>query len=175
LLAIATVHPAGRAAAHECATPSLVQVGKPAAVNVGVTVEEVGVDGVTIRVPDGFDLADAVAPPGWSVRRDGTTVRYAGGLVKPLECGQFTLHGTARRHATFTFPVSLHYTDGSQRTLNGTKLGDPDSGQIVFAGTSPDAEPSPGRRPWQVGLVVGAVAAGVALTALLVRRALSAR
>jgi hypothetical protein len=174
ILATAGV-PVRRAAAHQCATPSLVQVGKPVAVTIGVTAEEVGVDAVTVRVPKGFELAEAVPAPGWSVRSEGGTVRYTGGVVAPFQCGQFTLHGTARRHATLTLPIELHFTDGSAKTLAGNRLGDPESGQIVFAGTDPDAAASGGVRPWQVALVVAVAVAGLAVAALVVRRALSDR
>ena len=170
--AVLTARPA---AAHVCATPSLVKVGQPSAVTVGITAEQVAVDGIEIRIPTLFSLKDATSSPGWTLaEQTKSVVRYTGGSVQPFQCGYFTLHGTATRHATFSLPLVLHYADGSSKTFANDQLGEVDSGQMIFAGTDPDpATASKGMQPWQLAIVLVIALVGIAVAIVVVRRAIA--
>ncbi|MEA3075973.1 MAG: hypothetical protein QOF60_881 [Actinomycetota bacterium] len=159
------------AAAHSCATPSLLTVGQPAAIIVGVAAESSAVDDVKIKVPPQLRLTGADQAQGWTLSRTATEVDYSSGRIEPLTCAYFTLRGVPTKRATFVVPFTLHFEDGTSRTFTGTELGALDSGHLVFAGTNPDAVPS-STSPMQIAVIVSVAAIGVTIAAVALRRAL---
>lgn len=161
---------AGPADAHVCVTPVEVDVGVPAAITVGVPAEQQPVVRVDIDVPEGFVLDEARPAPGWDVTTGGSTVSYAGGEIPRLQCGYFTLTGTAARRAKLVFPVTATDASGDTTVYGPDRLG----AQEVYAGIEafPD-DGGDGVDPVLVAgivLVAGGLVAGFVL-ALRRRRA----
>jgi hypothetical protein len=167
---------AGPAAAHSCATPSLVTVGRPAVFAIGVAAESVAVDHVNIIVPRQLRITDADHPEGWTVNRTDTSVDYTGGRIEPLGCLYFSLRGTPLARGTYVLPLKLHFVDGTERTFRGKELGSLDSGHVVFAGTTEEdaanAVPPKKSNVVQVAVIVAFAVVAVAVAFFAVRRAL---
>jgi hypothetical protein len=159
------------AAAHVCVTPVEIGVREPAAITVGVPAEVQAVVAVAIEVPEGFDLDEARDAPGWTVDRDGTTVRYTGGEIPRLQCGYFTLTGSATRRAKLVFPVTATDATGAVTEYGRGRLG----AQEVYAGIEalPDEDGSGPDVTLIAGIVL--VAAGAVAAAVLVVRRRQAR
>lgn len=60
--------------------------------NVGTAV---GIDHVTLGIPQDFDLDDMEAKPGWTQSRTGQAVTWSGGMIPKGTFARFAIRGTA--------------------------------------------------------------------------------
>ena len=90
--------------------------------NVG---DAIGIDHVTLGIPQDFDLDDLEAKPGWTQSRTGQAVTWSGGLIAKGTFARFAIRGTAppkpetvlfnvlvgdRRGKSITYRVALDVT-----------------------------------------------------------------
>jgi uncharacterized protein YcnI len=105
--------------------------------------DAVGVNHVTLGIPQDFKLDDAEAKPGWAQSRTGQAITWSGGLIPKGTFARFAIRGTApakvetvlfnvlvgdRTGKSITYRVGLDVTaDASQdkgaRTLGKAALG----------------------------------------------------
>jgi periplasmic copper chaperone A len=103
----------------------------------------VGVNHVTLGIPQDFKLDDAEAKPGWAQSRTGQAVTWSGGLIPKGTFARFAIRGTApakvetvlfnvlvgdRTGKSITYRVALDVTaapnqDKGARTLGKAALG----------------------------------------------------
>ncbi|HET7489535.1 MAG TPA: hypothetical protein VFJ85_16530 [Acidimicrobiales bacterium] len=123
------------AAAHTCALPSNVKLGKVTEVGVRVGAETSPVVAVDIHVPDGFRLDRPVALAGWQAERHGSTVTYRStdDRILPFGCSQFQLAGKATARGTLVFTVVAHADDGSELRYDSADPKDENAAQLVYA------------------------------------------
>jgi len=108
--------------------------------NVG---DAIGIDHVTLGIPQDFDLDDLEAKPGWTQSRTGQAVTWSGGLIAKGTFARFAIRGTAppkpetvlfnvlvgdRRGKSITYRVALDVSatgdeDKGARTLGKAALG----------------------------------------------------
>jgi len=96
------------ASAHLSISPTRIAVGEAVDLTFGVSNEDdaLGIDHVTLRVPDGFDLDDAEAKPTWTQSRSGDSITWSGGRIPEGEYATFGIRGTAPgTPGTVTFNV----------------------------------------------------------------------
>ena len=69
--------------AHLSVSPTRVGVGEAVDLTFGAPNEDdaLGIDHVTLTVPQGFDLDDAEAKPGWTQSRSGGAITWSGGRI----------------------------------------------------------------------------------------------
>ena len=105
--------------------------------------DAMGIDHVTLGIPQDFQLDDAEAKPGWTQSRTGQAVTWSGGLIPKGTFARFAIRGTApgkvetvlfnvlvgdRTGKSITYRVGLDVTSGSThdegaRTLGKATLG----------------------------------------------------
>jgi uncharacterized protein YcnI len=79
--------------------------------------DDLGVDHVTLTVPDGFDVDDAEAKPGWTQSKAGSSITWSGGRIPKGEYATFGLRGTApSTPSTVTFKVLVGDRTGKSIT-----------------------------------------------------------
>ena len=88
---------AAAAGAHLSINPASVQTGALVDLvfsvpNVGTAV---GIDHVTLGIPQDFDLDDMEAKPGWTQSRTGQAVTWSGGMIPKGTFARFAIRGTA--------------------------------------------------------------------------------
>jgi hypothetical protein len=121
------------AAAHACALPVEVAVGKPLTVTVGITAEASAVTAVEVSVPAGFRLTGALGDE-WRTETQGSVVRFDGNTVAPYSCGYVSVEGVAEEKAKLAFPLTLRTADGDTVTYRNAEPYREDSAQLVYAG-----------------------------------------
>lgn len=163
---------AGPVSAHSCSRPSLLTVGQPAVITVGVAAEAVAVDEVTILVPRQLRIDEVDEANGWKATRTEAAIAYRGGRIEPLDCFYFSLRGTPVSRGTYVLALQVHFEDGTEQTFRGRELGSLDSGHVIFAGTDPDAAAPSGTDPAQVAIIVAFAVVGAGVAIFVVRRAL---
>jgi len=88
---------AAAAGAHLSINPASVQTG--ALVDLVFSVPNVGnavgIDHVTLGIPQDFDLDDMEAKPGWTQSRTGQAVTWSGGMIPKGTFARFAIRGTA--------------------------------------------------------------------------------
>ena len=88
---------AAAADAHLSINPASVQTG--ALVDLVFSVPNVGnavgIDHVTLGIPQDFDLDDMEAKPGWTQSRTGQAVTWSGGMIPKGTFARFAIRGTA--------------------------------------------------------------------------------
>jgi uncharacterized protein YcnI len=136
---------AAPAAAHLSIDPAKVVKGQLVDLVFSVPNEDdaVGVNHVTLGVPQDFQLDDAEAKPGWAQSRTGQAVTWSGGLIPKGTFAGFAIRGTApatvetvlfnvlvgdRTGKSITYRVGLDVTaaaneDQGARTLGKAALG----------------------------------------------------
>ena len=105
--------------------------------------DAVGVNHVTLGIPQDFKLDDAEAKPGWAQSRTGQAITWSGGLIPKGTFARFAIRGTApakvetvlfnvlvgdRTGKSITYRVGLDVTaaameDKGARTLGKASLG----------------------------------------------------
>ena len=131
---------ASPASAHICPVPDQIAVGRPASIDVGVTVEDATVPDVEIDIPAGLQLNRVDPKAGWTFTRTGSTVRYHGGPIAAFTCEYFSLGVTAPAKGTFGVPVVQRTAAGkvvSRTTPDPSSAQDRALDQFVYAGVSP--------------------------------------
>jgi uncharacterized protein YcnI len=146
----------GSAWAHLSVSPT--RVGSGAAVDLTFAApnedDDLGVDHVTIRVPEAFDLDDAEAKPGWTQSRSADTITWTGGNIPKGEFATFTIRGDApKRTGTVTFNV-----------LVGDRTGKSITYQVGLDVVSSPTEDTSAR---SLGKVAIGIAIGAALLAVI--------
>jgi uncharacterized protein YcnI len=107
------------AAAHLSITPSKVPTGALTDLvfsvpNVG---DAIGIDHVTLGIPQDFDLDDVEAKPAWTQSRTGQAVTWSGGLIPKGTFARFAIRGTAPKKAeTVLFNVVVGDRTGKSIT-----------------------------------------------------------
>jgi hypothetical protein len=162
LLVVATVGGAGRADAHICSTGVQIPVGQPASVPVVITVEAIPVPDVEIDLPPQLQVVGKlVAPDGWTVTKQGQTLRYRGGPFNPLTCPSFTITAQATVKGAYSVEYVLRDAGGNVVARTATATGAQSIAPVVYAGVEPPSSSS-NSGPSLV------VVAGIALIAIAV-------
>ncbi len=88
---------AAPAAAHLSIDPAKVQKSQPVGLVFSVPNEDdaIGVDHVTLGIPQDFQLDDMEAKPGWTQSRTGQAITWSGGLIPKGTFARFAIRGTA--------------------------------------------------------------------------------
>jgi uncharacterized protein YcnI len=88
---------AAPAAAHLSIDPAKVQKGQTVDLVFSVPNEDdaIGVNHVTLGIPQDFELDDAEAKPGWTQSRTGQAITWSGGLIPKGTFARFSIRGTA--------------------------------------------------------------------------------
>jgi uncharacterized protein YcnI len=110
---------AAPAAAHLSIDPAKVHKGQAVDLVFSVPNEDdaIGVDHVTLGIPQDFDLDDMEAKPGWTQSRTGQAVTWSGGLIPKGTFARFTIRGTAPAKAeTVLFNVLVGDRTGKSIT-----------------------------------------------------------
>jgi uncharacterized protein YcnI len=105
--------------AHLSVSPTRIGVGEPVDLTFSAPNEDdaAGIDHVTLTVPDGFDLDDAEAKPGWTQSSSGNAITWSGGRIPKGEYATFGVRGTAPKTAgTVTFNVLVGDRTGKSIT-----------------------------------------------------------
>jgi uncharacterized protein YcnI len=132
LLVLAT--PAG-ATGHLSINPSQVYTG--ALVDLDFSVpnidDPIGIDHVTLGIPQDFELDDVEAKPTWTQSRTGQAVTWSGGMIPKGTFARFAIRGTAPpRPETVLFNVLVGDRTGKSITyrvaLDVTASGNEDKG-----------------------------------------------
>jgi uncharacterized protein YcnI len=136
---------AAPAAAHLSIDPAKVKKSQPVDLVFSVPNEDdaIGVDHVTLGIPQDFQLDDMEAKPGWTQSRTGQAITWSGGLIPKGTFARFAIRGTAppkaetvlfnvlvgdRTGKSITYRVGLDVTatagqDRGARTLGKAALG----------------------------------------------------
>ena len=125
------------AQAHFCSNPVQFEVHKPGAVAFGVPAEDFAVTEVDVTLPAVFQLQGLDGPPEWKSTQQGRQLHLLGGPIEPYTCAFFTLRGVVGKRGKVMFPFVIRGEGGRSSEYKGTKINDPFSGQLVFAGVSP--------------------------------------
>ena len=151
---------AAPAAAHLSIDPATVQKGQTVDLVFSVPNEAdaIGVNHVTLGVPQDFELDDAEAKPGWTQSRTGQAITWSGGLIPKGTFARFSIRGTApAKVETVLFNVLVGNRTGKSITYRVGLDVNATSGQDKGARTLGKA-----------ALAVSIVAAVLALGALFV-------
>jgi uncharacterized protein YcnI len=151
---------AAPAAAHLSLDPAKVVKGQEVDLIFSVPNEDdaVGIDHVTLGIPQDFQLDDAEAKPGWSQSRTGQAVTWSGGLIPKGTFARFAIRGTApAKVETVLFNV-----------LVGDRLGKSITYRVGLDVTAASNEDKGARSLAKAALGVGILAALLALGALFV-------
>jgi hypothetical protein len=157
------------ASAHPGATVFTIQLGAPTSISILVPADYgKPISRVDVTNAPGFDLQSGEAPPGWSLARDGDTLRFSGGPIPAYGYAVFAIRGAAPAKGELLFRVTTTSPDGSVMVYDG-QPGSTNQGAIVYAGVVPHLHT--GAFPWVKvagGVVAGIGAFGTAV--ILVRR-----
>jgi uncharacterized protein YcnI len=140
--------------AHLSVSPTRVGVGEAVDLTFGASNEsdDLGVDHVTLTVPDGFDLDDAEAKPGWTQSKAGSSITWSGGRIPKGEYATFGIRGTApTAPGTVTFNVLVGDRTGKSITY---RVGL----DVVKSTTRDSGARSLGKAAIAVALLAGALA-----------------
>jgi uncharacterized protein YcnI len=151
---------AAPAFAHLSVTPNRVGTGEEVDLTFAAPNEDSdqGVDHVTLRVPDGFDLDDAEAKPGWTQSRSGDSITWSGGNIPKEQFATFTVRGAAPDSAgTVTFNVLVGDRTGASTTY-----------RVAVEVVSSKTEDSGARSLGKAAIGIGIGAAALALVALFI-------
>jgi len=111
--------------------------------------DAVGVNHVTLGIPQDFQLDDAEAKPGWTQSRTGQAVTWSGGLIPKNQYATFSIRGTAPAKAetvlfnvlvgdrvgkSITYRVGLDVTAASNQDKGARTLGKAALGVAIVAG-----------------------------------------
>jgi hypothetical protein len=126
---------AAPAFAHLSITPSTIRTGQlvDLVFSVPNADDPVGIDHVTLGIPQDFQLDDAEAKPGWTQSRTGQAITWSGGHIPLREFGRFAIRGTAPpNEETVLFNVLVGDRTGKSITyrvgLDVVAHGEQDSG-----------------------------------------------
>jgi uncharacterized protein YcnI len=131
---------AGAASAHLSVDPTRVSAGSEVDLVFSVPNEDdaVGVDHVTVSVPEGFELDDAEAKTGWTQSRTPRAIVWSGGYIPKRQYATFSLRGTAptstgtvvfnvlvgdRTGKSITYRVGLEVAAGAEHDAGARTLG----------------------------------------------------
>jgi len=123
------------ASAHLSINPAQVHTG--ALVDLDFSVpnigDAIGIDHVTLGIPQEFDLDDIEAKPTWTQSRTGQAVTWSGGMIRKGTFARFAIRGTAPSKAeTVLFNVLVGDRTGKSITyrvaLDVTATGSEDRG-----------------------------------------------
>jgi uncharacterized protein YcnI len=131
---------AAPAAAHLSIDPAKVHKGQAVDLVFSVPNEDnaIGVDHVTLGIPQDFDLDDMEAKPGWTQSRTGQAITWSGGLIPKGTFARFAIRGTApakaetvlfnvlvgdRTGKSITYRVGLDVTAASNQDKGARTLG----------------------------------------------------
>lgn len=151
---------AAPAGAHLSVDPTVVRTGAPVDLVFSVPNEDdaVGVDHVTLAVPQSFQLDDAEAKPGWTQSRSGRTVTWSGGNIPRGQFSRFSIRGTGpTQPGTVLFNVLVGDRTGKSITYR--------VGVNVVAHAPRD---NGARSLGKAALIVAIIGAGLTLAALFV-------
>lgn len=146
--------------AHLSVSPTRVGVGEEVDLTFGAPNEDdaLGIDHVTLTVPEGFDLDDAESKPGWTQSRSGASVTWSGGRIPKGEYATFGIRGTAPgTPGTITFNVLVGDRTGKSITYR--------AGLDVVRSTTRD---SGARSLGKAAIAVALLAVALALAAVFV-------
>jgi uncharacterized protein YcnI len=141
---------AAPAAAHLSIDPPKVIKGQVVDLVFSVPNEDdaVGVDHVTLGIPQDFQLDDMESKPGWTQSRTGQAVTWSGGLIPKGTFARFSIRGTApakaetvlfnvlvgdRTGKSITYRVGLDVTATSQQDKGARTLGKAALGVAIVA------------------------------------------
>jgi len=135
LTAVTALVLAAAAGAHLSINPPSVHTGdlvdlEFSVPNVG---DAIGIDHVTLGIPQDFDLDDMEAKPGWTSSRTGQAVTWSGGMIPKGTFARFAIRGTApAKPETVLFNVLVGDRQGKSITyrvgLDVTSTPDEDTG-----------------------------------------------
>jgi uncharacterized protein YcnI len=151
---------AAPAAAHLSIDPAKVHKGQLVDLVLSVPNEDdaIGVDHVTLGIPQDFELDDAEAKPGWTQSRTGQAITWSGGLIPKGTFARFAIRGTApAKVETVLFNV-----------LVGDRTGKSITYRVGLDVTATSAQDTGARTLGKAALGVAIVAAVLALGALFV-------
>ena len=110
--------------------------------------DAIGIDHVTLGIPEDFQLDDAEAKPGWTQSRTGQAVTWSGGLIPKSQYATFSIRGTApakaetvlfnvlvgdRMGKSITYRVGLDVTAASNQDKGARTLGKAALGVAIVA------------------------------------------
>jgi uncharacterized protein YcnI len=141
---------AAPAAAHLSIDPAKVRTGQDVELVFSVPNEDdaIGIDHVTLGIPQDFELDDLEAKPGWTQSRTGQAVTWSGGLIPKGTFARFAIRGTApakvemvlfnvlvgdRTGKSITYRVGLDVAAGSDQDKGARSLGKAALGVAVLA------------------------------------------
>jgi hypothetical protein len=163
LVAAALLAPAAAAApARPSIDPSTVTVGTQVDLLVAVpnANDRIGVNHVTIGIPQDFALGDAEAKTGWRQSRTGQAVTWWGGTIPVGEFARFGIRGTAPATSeTVLLNVVVGDRNGKSATYRVPL-------EVVEAATGRDSARSLAKASLVVGVVGIALALGAGFAAL---------
>jgi hypothetical protein len=151
---------AAPAGAHLSINPDTVRAGEivDLVFSVPNAADTIGIDRVTIDVPEEFVLDDGEAITGWTQSRTGQTLTWTGGNIPLREFARFTIRGFAPPQAgTVLFNVLVADRTGTSLTY---RVGI----QVVSHGPRDNGARSLGK----AALVIAVIGAGLALAAMFV-------
>ena len=146
--------------AHLSVSPTRVGVGEAVDLTFSAPNEDddLGIDHVTLTVPQGFDLDDPEAEPGWTESKAGGSITWSGGRIPKGEYATFGIRGTVPKTAgTVTFNVLVGDRTGTSITYK--------VGLDVVKSTTRD---NGARSLGKAAIAVALVAAALALAGLFV-------
>ena len=146
--------------AHLSVSPTRVGVGATVDLTFGAPNEDdaLGIDHVTLTVPQGFDLDDAEAKPGWTQSHSGGAITWSGGRIPQGEYATFAIRGTAPKTAG---PVTFNVLVGDRTGKSITYRVDLD----VVKSTTRD---NGARTLGKAAIAIALAAAALALVAVFV-------
>jgi uncharacterized protein YcnI len=141
---------AAPATAHLSITPDTVRVGELTDLELSVpnVGDAIGIDHVTLGIPQDFDLDDVEAKPGWTQSRTGQAVTWSGGMIPKGTFARFAIRGTApsrpetvlfnvlvgdRAGKSITYRVALDVSDTAGRDTGARSLGKAALGVAIVA------------------------------------------
>jgi uncharacterized protein YcnI len=141
---------AAPAAAHLSIDPPKVVKGQAVDLVFSVPNEDdaIGVDHVTLGIPQDFALDDMEAKPGWTQSRTGQAITWSGGLIPKGTFARFSIRGTApakvetvlfnvlvgnRTGKSITYRVALDVTAAANRDTGARTLGKAALGVAIVA------------------------------------------
>ena len=145
---------ASPAFAHLSVSPPKVSPGAPVDLTFAAPNEDnpAGISRVTLTPPPRFDLDDGEAKPGWTQARSGDSITWSGGNIPKGQYATFGIRGTApEKGGDAVFKVAVADRTGKSITY-----------QVALSVASP------GHDYGKAALIVGIVAAALALAAFFV-------
>jgi uncharacterized protein YcnI len=159
-IACAALAVAAPAEAHLSINPGKVHTGELADLvfsvpNIG---DAIGIDHVTLGIPQDFDLDDAEAKPGWTQSRTGQAITWSGGMIPKGTFARFAIRGTApSKPETVLFNV-----------LVGDRMGKSITYRVALDVSATGEQDTGARSLGKAALAVAILAALLALGALFV-------